>query len=234
MAFPLRIRFSIVNAYLIPAETGYILIDTGDPGLTFRLFQALGRHRIALDQIKLIILTHIHYDHIGGLWAVQSRSGAPVMVHQAEAGDLAAGRVVIPPGVYPSTRLLSGVGRWLGRFFRFPGYRADHVIAGEETPLRQFGLKGCILHTPGHSPGSVSILLDSGDAFVGDLCPNLFPRNLWSHFPPYADDIALVYESWDKLLSRPIKTLYPGHGAPYAVEQLRRDRSQHKPAVHHQ
>jgi glyoxylase-like metal-dependent hydrolase (beta-lactamase superfamily II) len=225
MSFPLRIHFGIVNAYLVPVEAGYALIDTGDPGLTFLLFQALDRHKISLDQLKLIILTHIHYDHIGGLWAVQARSGAPVMVHQAEAADLAAGRVVIPPGVYPSTRLLSRLGRWLSRFCRFPGYQAEHVVSEEEMPLHDFGLNGSVLHTPGHSPGSISILLDNGDAFVGDLCPNLFPRKLWSHFPPYAYDIATVYESWDKLLSRPIKLLYPGHGAPYKVEELRRDRN---------
>lgn len=229
MNAPLRIRFSIVNAYLIPAQAGYVLIDTGDPGLTFLLFQALTRNGISPRQIKLIILTHTHFDHIGGLWAIQAQSGAPVMVHQAEAAVLAAGRVIIPPGVTPLTRMLSLLGQWVSRRFHFPGYQAEHIITTEELSLHDFGLAGRILHTPGHSPGSISILLDNGDAFTGDLCPNLFPRNFWSYFPPYADDVTTVYRSWDKLLSAPIKTLYPGHGQPFVVEMLRWARKQRGP-----
>lgn len=225
MNSPLRIGFSNVNAYLISAQDGYVLIDTGDPGLTFLLFRALARYGISPHQIKLIILTHIHFDHIGGLWAIQAQSGAPVMVHQAEAADLAAGRVVIPPGVGPLFKDMARAGQWLSRFFCFPGYQAEHIITTEEMSLQDFGLAGRILHTPGHSPGSISVLLDNGDAFTGDLCPNFFPRNLWTHFPPYADDVATVYRSWDKLLSAPVKMLYPGHGRPFGAEVLRRQRA---------
>jgi hydroxyacylglutathione hydrolase len=223
---PLCIRLGSANAYLIPARTGYVLIDTGDPGLTFLLFRTLKQHQISPRQIRLIILTHIHYDHIGGLWVVQGQSGAPVMVHEAEAVDLAAGRVVIPAGTYRISKLLAALGQGASRFFRFPGYRAETIVTGEGQSLHEFGLDGCVLHTPGHSPGSMTILLDNGDAFVGDLCPNTwFNRWLRSRFPPYADDVAAVYRSWARLLGTPAQTLYPGHGAPYPAEALRRDRA---------
>ncbi|MFN8458260.1 MAG: MBL fold metallo-hydrolase [Anaerolineae bacterium] len=220
---PLRIRFSTANAYLIPAQTGYVLIDSGDPGFTFRLFQMLARHAIAPTHITLIILTHTHFDHIGGLWAIQAQSNAPVLVHTAEADDLAAGRVVIPPGTLKTTRLLSWLGQRLSRFFHFPGYQAELVIS-EEISLAAFGLAGRILHTPGHSPGSISIILDNGDAFVGDICPNTW-YNRWrgSHFPPFAYDVVAVYSSWRKLVDSPAQTLYPGHGAPYPAGVLRRE-----------
>lgn len=222
---PLRIRFSTANAYLIPLPAGYVLIDTGDPGFTPRLFQTLARHAISPTQIKLIILTHTHFDHIGGLWAIQAQSGAPVLVHALEAADLAAGRVIIPPGTVWPTRPLGWLGQKLSRFFCFPGYRAEVMVSGEQQSLAEFGLEGHILHTPGHSPGSISIILANGAAFVGDLCPNTW-YNRWllrSHFPPYADDIEAVYSSWRKLLASPARTLYPGHGAPYPVEALRRE-----------
>lgn len=221
---PLPIRFSTANAYLIPAQAGYVLLDTGDPGFTFRLFQTLARHAVAPKQIKLIILTHTHFDHIGGLWAIQAQSHAPVLVHAAEADDLATGRVTIPPGAIGPTRLLSWLGQKASPLFHFPGYRAEFVI-NEDISLAEFGLAGRILHTPGHSPGSISVILDNGAAFVGDLCPNTW-YNRWllrSHFPPYADDIEAVYASWRKLLASPARRLYPGHGAPYPAEALRRE-----------
>jgi glyoxylase-like metal-dependent hydrolase (beta-lactamase superfamily II) len=223
---PLRLPLGSANAYLVPARDGYVLIDTGDPGLTFLLFRALKRHQISPCEIRLIIITHIHYDHIGGLWAVQAASGANVMAHELEAADLAAGRVVIPPGTYAITRLLGGAGRRLSRFFRFPGYRAEHAIGGEEQSLQEFGLEGRLLHTPGHSSGSMSVVLDNGAAFVGDLCPNTWYNRffLQTHFPPYADDVAAVFRSWARLLDTPARMLYPGHGPPYSVEALRRDR----------
>jgi glyoxylase-like metal-dependent hydrolase (beta-lactamase superfamily II) len=62
---PLLIRLGSANAYLVPGREGYILIDTGDPGLTFLLFRALDRHQISPREIRLIILTHIHYDNFG-------------------------------------------------------------------------------------------------------------------------------------------------------------------------
>jgi glyoxylase-like metal-dependent hydrolase (beta-lactamase superfamily II) len=228
---PLRLRLGSANAYLVPAQSGYVLIDTGDPGLTCLLFRALDRQQISPREIKLIILTHIHYDHIGGLWAVQAASGAAVIVHEIEAAELAAGRVVIPAGTYPITKLLSRAGKWIRRFFRFPGYRAEHIIKGEAQSLHEFGLAGQILHTPGHSLGSITVLLDSGDAFVGDLCPNTW-YNRWflrSHFPPYADDLAAVYRSWNRLLDTPARMLYPGHGPPYLLEELSGDRAYKKP-----
>lgn len=232
---PLLIRLGSANAYLVPAQDGYVLIDTGDPGLAFLLFRALERHQISPREIRLIIITHIHYDHIGGLWAVQAASGAKVMVHEAEAADLAAGRVVIPPGTYPITRLLGGAGRRLSRFFRFPGYHAEHVIGGEEQSLQEFGLEGRLLHTPGHSPGSMSVVLDNGAAFVGDLCPNTWYNRffLHTHFPPYADDVAAVFRSWARLLDTPARMLYPGHGPPYLMEELQRDRMLDKQKARH-
>ena len=223
---PLCLRLGSANAYLVPARDGYVLIDTGDPGLTFLLFRALEQHRISPREIRLIILTHIHYDHIGGLWAVQAASGAKVMVHELEAANLAAGRVVIPPGTYPITRLLGGAGQRLSRFFRFPGYGAEHIVRGEEQSLQEFGLAGQILHTPGHSPGSTSIVLDNGVAFVADLCPNTWYNRFFlrTHFPPYADDIPAVFRSWARLLDTPARVLYPGHGAPYPAKELRADK----------
>ena len=77
-----------------------------------------------------------------------------------------------------------------------------------------------MIHTPGHSWGSVSVLLDSGEAFVGDLAMNMFPMRLKPGLPIFGDDVQVVKNSWRKLLDMGAKTVYPAHGKPFPVETL--------------
>jgi glyoxylase-like metal-dependent hydrolase (beta-lactamase superfamily II) len=71
------------------------------------------------------------------------------------------------------------------------------------------GFNAYILHTPGHSSGSVSIIVDDEIALVGDTMFGIFP---WSVFPPFADDVKQMTESWGKLLETNCRLFLPGHG----------------------
>jgi glyoxylase-like metal-dependent hydrolase (beta-lactamase superfamily II) len=77
------------------------------------------------------------------------------------------------------------------------------------------------MSTPGHSPGSVSVLLESGEAFVGDLAMNRFPLRLTPGFPIFADDPEQVVQSWRRLLQRDIRTIFPAHGKPFPADVMR-------------
>jgi glyoxylase-like metal-dependent hydrolase (beta-lactamase superfamily II) len=220
MIGPLCVPLGIANSYLLPARDGYVLIDAGSRGTAGRLFAALARHGITPAEIRLIVLTHTHFDHVGGLQAILERCGAPVMVHEAEVAWLAEGRVVIPRGVYPHTRVLSAVGRRLRAAFRFNPYRADYVVAGGQS-LTPFGLEARLVHTPGHSPGSMTMLLESGAAYIGDLCYNAFPFGLGPIHPLYADDLPTLYASWRTLAETHATMLYPAHGRPFPASALR-------------
>lgn len=79
----------IGTAFLVPAEDGYTLVDVGWAGAPDRISAQLdGR----LDQIRRIVLTHAHPDHVQGVAAMKARTGAEVLIHEADAGWLAAGR----------------------------------------------------------------------------------------------------------------------------------------------
>jgi hydroxyacylglutathione hydrolase len=80
------------------------------------------------------------------------------------------------------------------------GARADVVLEGEQLSLGAYGIEAELLHTPGHTPGSLSVLLPGGEALVGDL------------------DQAVA--SWNLLLARGVKTVYPGHGRPFPAARL--------------
>jgi glyoxylase-like metal-dependent hydrolase (beta-lactamase superfamily II) len=89
-----------------------------------------------------------------------------------------------------------------------------------DFPLQPFGVPGVIIHTPGHSSGSVSILLETGDVFVGDLAMNAIPLRLTPGLPIFAEDLHRLRESWRSLLLRGAKTVYPAHGRPFQAEVL--------------
>jgi glyoxylase-like metal-dependent hydrolase (beta-lactamase superfamily II) len=82
-------------------------------------------------------------------------------------------------------------------------------------------LPGEVIHTPGHSPGSVSLLLASGDCFVGDLAMNGLPLRRGPGLPVFADDLERVRRSWRMLLDRGARTVYPAHGRPFDAERIR-------------
>jgi glyoxylase-like metal-dependent hydrolase (beta-lactamase superfamily II) len=105
---------------------------------------------------------------------------------------------------------------------RVPSAKVDVVLHDEGLSLTEYGIPGRILHTPGHSAGSVSILLDSGEVFVGDLAMNKFPLRLSPGLPIFAEDLPTVVESWKLLLKEGATTVYPAHGRPFSVEVIRR------------
>jgi glyoxylase-like metal-dependent hydrolase (beta-lactamase superfamily II) len=95
-------------------------------------------------------------------------------------------------------------------------------LRDEVFSLVDFGIPGRAIPTPGHSPGSVSILLDSGEAFVGDLAMNRLPLRRSPGLPIFADDPDEVIRSWHRLLELGVKIVYPAHGKPFPADVMRR------------
>ena len=96
------------------------------------------------------------------------------------------------------------------------------MAGDEDISLLDYGIPGKVVYTPGHSWGSVSVLLKSGDAFVGDLAMNMPPMRLKPGLALFGDDIQVVKQSWRKLLDMGAKTVYPAHGKPFPIEKLNR------------
>lgn len=215
------------NAYLIPAATGYVLVDAGLRATPARLWATLAVRGLTPQALRLIVVTHVHFDHVGGLAAIQAASGAPVMVHTAEAGLLAAGRAVIPAGTSAYGRIVHRLGTAAVRLgaLRFAAVRPDVIAQGGEA-LARYGLEATILHTPGHTAGSITVLLRNGDAFCGDTAVNHYPLGRGPIFPPFADDVPTLLQSWRVLVDAGATRLFPGHGTPFWAARLR----EHMPA----
>jgi len=102
-----------------------------------------------------------------------------------------------------------------------PGCTIDLVINEAELSLESWGVPGKLIHTPGHTPGSLTLLLETGEAFVGDLGMNGLPLRWSPGLPVFAEDMDMVRDSWRNLLRQGAETIYPAHGEPFAADVIR-------------
>jgi glyoxylase-like metal-dependent hydrolase (beta-lactamase superfamily II) len=209
------------QCYLLQAG-GAVLVDAGVPGKAGTFAKALERAVISPRDVKLIVLTHGHWDHIGSARDIQKLTGARLAMHEREAPWLENAFAHRPPGATAWGRILGGILSLCMPFVRIPACSVDLKLGNEGLSLAVYGIPGKVLHTPGHSAGSVSVLLDSGEAFVGDLAMNGFPLRLTPGFPIFAEDMATLRESWRLLLAQGARMIYPAHGKPFSADVMRK------------
>jgi hydroxyacylglutathione hydrolase len=228
MARIIKISLGTSNAYLVGEHHRYILVDAGNAGRVGKVKRVLRTKGILPSQVELIVITHVHYDHVGSLKAIQDLCGCPVAVHEKEAPLLRSGRVVFPRGTNLLGKCVMGLGTRLSTIrpalFAFEPVEPGIVIS-EEMSLERFGIAGTMVPTPGHSSGSLSVVLSDGTACVGDLAINYLPFGLGPIFPPFADDVHQLLLSWDLLLEKGVHTIFPGHGNAFPASKLGRKKA---------
>ena len=191
-----------VNGYVVQGE-GVIMIDGGNPDQADDFLRGLEGASVKPEEIQLIVVTHGHYDHIGSVKEIKEITGAKVAMHQREKDCLE--KSVDPPPPPPVTPW----GRILGKLISMaasassievPATGVDIVLGDEDLSLVEYGIPGRAIYTPGHTSGSVSVLLETGDALVGDLAMSGFPVRLSPGLPIFAEDLGQVKASWKTLL----------------------------------
>lgn len=153
--------------------------------------------------IKIIVLTHGHSDHIAALRDIQDKTGAEVAIHIEDA-DFLEGR-----GSYSSQFGIS--------------YRTPHPperLLREGDTIDVGGMSFEVMHTPGHTPGSICLLTDFG-IFTGDT---IFRRGIGTTLMPGSSRPQLLDSIHKKLMTLPDETvIYPGHGRETTIGAERRD-----------
>lgn len=197
------------------------MIDAGSFNNVGDFSKVLLKHKMKAEEIKLIILTHGDFDHVGGAKELKELTGADVAIHEQDRQNLEEGIFHWPKGVTRWGRISMAMFKpLLKNKMAFPRLKADLVLGNNDQSLSEFGIDGKIIFTPGHTHGSVSILLDSGEAFVGCLIHNKAPFVFKPSLPIYAMDISLLKESLKMMIDRGAKILYPGHGKPVPVQNI--------------
>jgi len=187
------------NCFVVsgPSGTG-LVIDPG--GNIDSINQAIEEMRL---DIEMIILTHGHSEHIAALYEVQELTGAAVAIHIEDA-DFLEGR--------------GSVSSQFGISYRTP-HPPDRLLRDGDI-INAGGLSLTVLHTPGHTPGSIC-LLSAGRVFTGDT---LFRRGIGTTLMPGSSRPQLINSIRTRLMTLPDETIvYPGHGRETTIGDERRD-----------
>ena len=216
--FPIALGFD--TCYVLKGD-GVIVLDAGQPNRGQAFLNGLRRASIRPDEVGLILLTHAHWDHMGSAKDLKEITGAPLAVHHREAAWVEQANPPLPPGVTRWGKIFMSVHQLLMPLIKLAATSVDRRLGDEVTSLAEFGIAGDVIPTPGHSPGSVSVLLESGEAFVGDLAMNRLPLRLSPGLPIFADDPDQVVQSWRRLLELGVTTVYPAHGKPFSADVMR-------------
>ncbi len=210
-----RIKGAISNCYLLLGNRP-VLVDTGAPGDLPRIMAALKSHQIEPPQLALILLTHGHSDHAGNAAELQRRSARPVAMH---ANDAALARL----GENGVLAVQSELGRLIRPFVDepFPAFEPD-ILFREPFSLEPYGVRGNVVPTPGHTLGSVSVVLDTGEAIIGDVLRGsmVWPNRARPHF--FCNDPELNTRSIVRLAREGLLRCHPGHFGSFPGSQLGR------------
>ena len=209
----MRLTPARCNIWVVTRNDRTIIVDTGISFDRSRIEHALERKGLIPEAV---ILTHTHFDHAGNAAWLQAEYGAEVVVQEAESAMLATGDMPIPNGTYTFTRGLVGIGRKMQPVFRYDPCVAEHVFT-DQFDLNRFGINGFIIHTPGHSPGGATVVIDDEIAIAGDSVIGTMPG---SPFPPFVDDVPLLLTSWKKIIGTGCRSFLPGHGKQVSREEM--------------
>ena len=176
-----------------------MVVDPGDE--IDSILEVIARHGLT---VKAIVITHAHIDHIGGAAKLKRATGAPVYMNPADT---------------ELQRMMDVQASWLG--MRTPDAVAIDVAAKDGDKLVIGATEVQVLHTPGHTPGSISLWMPSeGKLSAGDT---LFRDSIGRTDLPGGNGKQILQSIHDKLLPLPGETLViPGHGSATTIEREKR------------
>jgi len=211
------ISLGYVNAYLLRAGDGFILIDTGVRPALPKLENALADGAGLPGRLKLILATHGDPDHIGNCAALRERYGTRIAMHRADSSMAETGIPVKREIRNAVMRVFTALQGFSSRLFGVKGTFTPDILLEGGMDLSPYGSEAKIIHAPGHTKGSIVVLTPDRSLVCGDV---------FSHFgktpgiSPFIDDITAYRKSVEDLKKLDVKAVYPGHGKPFGPDAL--------------
>lgn len=188
------------NVYLVDGGKKLVLIDAGGGAGVDSILRNVSDLGFDAVRLELVVITHCHFDHIGGIPEIRRLTGCRVGVHEAEASAVEK----LDPEL-----TLSGMAK--ARGLRVEPIGVDLVLRDGET-LRVGSVELKVLHTPGHTPGSICLFMRDGEKrvlFSGDVV-SAQGRLGFINGPGF--DLVAHKKSMGRLVELKADVLLPGHG----------------------
>jgi len=189
------------RVYLVRGKEGSVLIDCGSEATVGENLERIRSSGVDTGEIKAILVTHSHFDHVSGLAKARAELGCDVIAHTYAAGPIEQGDPLYTAAVM----------RYLDLYTPFPPCRVDHRVKDGDT-IELGELKFKVYHLPGHTPCSVAYAMD-GNLFSGDV---IFEGGgigwIDAHWGSNFEDYRASLERLREIAPRRI---YPGHGSPF-------------------
>ena len=183
-----NVGYRSTNYWIVSSGSSRLLVDIGWPGTMGLMKANLQRMDVPIKEIRYTLATHYHIDH-AGLAQEFKQAGVPLLVLDRQV------------------KAIPLMKRWTKPTDNYLEITMDGNItitfSESRAILEQIGIVGEIVHTPGHSEDSISLLLDDGSVFTGDFTHPEFVG---------MEDPMVVSASWKLLRDRGATRIYPGHG----------------------
>jgi glyoxylase-like metal-dependent hydrolase (beta-lactamase superfamily II) len=210
-----RLDLGMVNVYLVANEDGFFLIDTGFGTHRARVDALLRGAGCRANDLKLIVVTHGDADHAANAAYLRTCYGAKIAMHRTEAPAVERGNMFLSRGTLSFSHRLMKPVMSLFRLRKRDRFAPD-VLLEDGDRLDAYGWNAVALHVPGHTVGSLAILTDDGHLFSGDFLENRRGPSIAT----FVDDRVALMESFRRVEQLPIRTVHPGHGAPFSLNEL--------------
>ena len=210
------------NCYLVKTDSGNILIDTGFPFQRSKLENVLEKEGCKPGNLKLIVVTHGDIDHTGNCAYLRKKYNVEIAMHEGDTEMCMNDGKTRDRGKIPANFPIPLLVLWLIKGFLifsfkqaawgkpFEKFKPDLLLEDGQN-LAEYGFDATIIYTPGHSKGSISVLIDNDRNLI---CGDLFSI-AWGRIIKSIDENGLK-----RLKELKIKDIYPGHGNPFSMQQI--------------
>jgi endoribonuclease LACTB2 len=189
-----NVGYDSTNYYVLAESKPRLLIDAGWPGTWAKFQHQCKRMGIALADIPYVLVTHYHPDHAGLVEELKQAGSKLILIEDQIVAVPQMGKSIKPEDHYTEINVKNNI---------------TLKVKDSRAFLAKIGIKGEVVLTPGHSDDSVTLVLDEGAAFTGDLTPLIAASE---------ENAEVLWESWRKIRALGAKMIYAGHGPVRKIE----------------
>lgn len=197
------------NSFLVEHKSLLIMVDTGRKSKWKELQNTLNKIGADKDNLKALIITHAHYDHVENAYKIKKKYGTKVVINELESKYLNKGtnsRIGLTS--LKNSKFKGMIEAFIAGFLRYKRTQSD-IITGDTYDLQELGFSNCcIIKTAGHTYGSVCIVIDGEIVITGDTIVNMSGNTLPWYFVSKED----LLKSWKLILNTGSRLYLPAHG----------------------